>query len=70
LDYQTWRLSLFAAWSPSDEDYFLQPLVSYKATDNLTMSIGANIFGGENATTSFGQLQKNDNFFVNVRYDF
>jgi hypothetical protein len=70
LNYQAWKLSLFAAWSPTDEDYFLQPLVSYKVTDNLTMSIGANLFGGESTTTSFGQFDKSDNIFANVRFDF
>jgi hypothetical protein len=33
LHYQTWRLSLFAAYSPTDEDYFLQPAISYKVTE-------------------------------------
>ncbi len=70
LYYQAWKLSLFAAWSPTDEDYFVQPLVSYKATDNLTMSVGANLFGGQSITTSFGQFNKSDNIFINVRFDF
>lgn len=70
LDYQAWKLSLFAAWSPTDEDYFLQPIVAYKATDNLTMSIGANLFGGQSITTSFGQFDKGDNIFANLRFDF
>ena len=70
LDYQAWRLTLFVAVSPSDEDYFLQPEVSYKVTDALTVSVGANVFGGREETTLFGQLEKNDNVFANVRYDF
>lgn len=70
LDYQTWKLSLFLAYSPTDEDYFLQPEVSYKVTDNLSVSGGANVFGGRKETTFFGQLDKSDNVFANMRYDF
>ena len=70
LHYQTWKLSLFAAMSPTDVDYFLQPEISYRVTDNLGIAVGANIFGGRDGTTFFGQLAKNDNVFFNVRYDF
>jgi hypothetical protein len=70
LYYQTWKLSLFAAISPTDVDYFLQPEISYRITDNLGFAVGANIFGGRNETTFFGQLEKNDNIFLNMRYDF
>lgn len=70
LRYQTWKLSLFAAVSPTDVDYFFQPEISYHVTDSLGLSVGANIFGGRNETTFFGQLEKNDNVFLNARYDF
>ena len=70
LRYQTWKLSLFAAMSPTDVDYFLQPEISYRVTDNLGVAVGANIFEGRDETTFFGQLEKNDNVFMNVRYDF
>ena len=70
LDYQTWKLSLFAAWSPTDEDAFIQPEATWKATDRLSLSLGANIFEGESAATFFGQLEKSDNLFMRVRFDF
>jgi len=70
LDYQTWRLSAFAAYSPTDEDYFLQPEVSYKLTDQLSAALGANIFGGQRDTTFFGQFERDDNAYVRVRFDF
>lgn len=63
LKYQTWTLSLFAAYSPTDQDYFFQPEVSHKVTDNLSVSLGANIFGGSSETTFFGQFKKSDNVF-------
>jgi len=68
--YQTLKLALFAATSPTDVDYFLQPEIAYRVTDSLGLTVGANIFGGRNETTFFGQLEKNDNVYLNVRYDF
>lgn len=70
LRYQTWKLSLFAAVSPTDVDYFLQPEIAYRVTDNLNIAVGANLFGGRNETTFFGQFEKDDNVYLNVRFDF
>jgi len=70
LRYQTWRLSLFGAYSPTDEDYFIQPAVNYKVTERLSLAVGANIFGGQRETTYFGQFQKSDNMWSNLRFDF
>jgi len=70
LKHQTLRLSLFTFYSPVDNDYFIKPQVSYKFTDNLSTTLGADIFGGERDTTFFGQFDKNDNIYLWVRYDF
>ena len=70
LRYQTWRLSLFGAYSPTDEDYFIQPAVNYKVTEKLSVAVGVNIFGGQRETTYFGQFQKSDNAWSNIRFDF
>lgn len=70
LRYQIWKLGLFAAYSPTDHDYFLRPEVSYKMIDSLNLSFGANLFGGTAHTTYFGQFDKSDNVFFNVRFDF
>ena len=70
LRHQTLKLALFAAVSPTDVDYFLQPEISYRVTDSLGATLGGNIFGGRDDTTFFGQLEKNDNVYLNVRYDF
>ncbi len=70
LKYQTLKLSLFTFYSPSDEDYLVIPEATYSITDNLWVAIGANIFGGRKETTFFGQLDKNDNIYVTLRYVF
>ncbi len=70
LRHQTWRLSLFVFYSPADSDYLFRPLTSYKFSDNLSTTIGANIFGGDEDTTSLGQFDRNDNVYLSVRFDF
>jgi hypothetical protein len=70
LRYQTWTLSVFAAYSPTDQDYFIQPEAAYKVTDKFSISGGANLFGGESHTTFFGQFDGSNNVFLNLRYDF
>ncbi|PID55874.1 hypothetical protein CSB45_13715 [candidate division KSB3 bacterium] len=67
---QTLILSLFSYYSPAEQDWYLRPLVTYKMSDNLQVSAGANIFGGENAYTFFGQLEDNTNLYARIRYSF
>jgi predicted porin len=70
LKYQTWMLSLFAFYSPADQDYLLQPQVDYKVSDAFSATLGANLFGGEKQTTFLGQFDRNDNLYLTLRYDF
>ena len=68
--HQTLRLSWFSFWSPSDGDYLLNPEVKYNFSDHIWAAIGANIFGGGEKWSQFGQLEKNDNIYLQVRYEF
>jgi len=70
LKHQILKLSLFTFYSPVDDDYLIQPQVSYKFSDNLSSTLGVNIFGGEEDTTFLGQFDKNDNIYLSVRFDF
>jgi len=70
LKYQTWKLSLFGYWSPTDRDFYLIPEVWHSLADGVWFSAGANVFGGKSETSFFGQLDKNDNVYVTVRYEF
>jgi len=70
LMHQTLRLSWFSFWSPSDGDYLLNPEVKYNFSDHIWAAIGANIFGGGEKWSQFGQLDKNDNIYLQVRYEF
>jgi hypothetical protein len=68
--HQTLRLSFFSFYSPSDGDYMLNPEIKYNFSDHIWAAIGGNIFGGGKRWTQFGQLDKNDNIYVQIRYEF
>ncbi len=67
---QNLRLSLFTYYCPSDEDVYLRPIANYKASDNLSVEVGSNIFFGDEAYTFFGQFEDNTNAYLAVRYSF
>ena len=65
---QNLELSLSAYYSPSDQDAYLRPKVSYAVTDNINVETGANIFIGEKDYTFFGQFEKNTSVYISLRY--
>jgi hypothetical protein len=67
---QNLQLSLFTYYSPSDNDAYLRPNLHYKATDNLSLETGANIFFGDQPHTFFAQFENNTNIYAAVRYSF
>lgn len=67
---QNLRLSLFAYYSPSDEDGYLRPNIHFKITDQWAMEGGCNIFFGNSDHTFFAQFEKNSNLYLGVRRTF
>jgi hypothetical protein len=67
---QNLRLSFFAYYSPSDEDAYLRPNISYKITDHWTAEIGGNVFLGERDSTFFGEFRNNSNVYGALRWSF
>jgi len=70
LVHQTLKLSFFAFYSPSTGDYFLDPEIMYNFTDHVWAVVGVNIFDGGKPWAQFGQLDKDDNIYLQVRYEF
>ena len=62
--------SLFAFYSPSDQDSYLKPSINFRYDDNLSFSAGANIFSGKKPYTFFGQHQANSNVWLRARFSF
>lgn len=69
LRYQTLKLSLFTFYSPLARDFFVNPEISYNFTDHLWAALGGNLFGGP-SDSFFGQLGRNDNVYLAMRYSF
>jgi len=67
---QNLRCSLFTYFSPSDKDVYMRPNVNYKASDNVAVEVGGNIFFGDYPNTFFGQFQDNTNIYAGLRYSF
>jgi hypothetical protein len=63
-------LSVFAFLSPSEKDLYLRPKATYKLSDEVQLTAGANLFGGSDDDTFFGQFEDNTNLYARVRYSF
>ncbi len=73
----TWRAgmdkyttSLFTFYSPSDNDFYLRPQFAYRHSDQWSLSIGGNVFGGEEQQTFFKQLQDASNLYLRLRFNY
>lgn len=62
--------SLFAFYSPTDDDSYLRPSMNYRFSDEWLFTVGANLFNGQEAHTFFGQFEDASNAYVRVRYQF
>jgi hypothetical protein len=67
---QTVAVNLFTFVSPSDRDIYLRPNIAYNITDNSQITLGANLIWGEDPYTEFGQMEKNKNIYLRLRYSF
>ncbi|MEW6001544.1 MAG: hypothetical protein AB1638_02695 [Nitrospirota bacterium] len=68
--HQTLRLSFFSFYSPSDGDYMLNPEIKYSFSDHIWAAVGGNIFGRGERWSQFGQLSRDDNIYLQFRYEF
>jgi hypothetical protein len=62
--------TLFAFYSPTAQDGYLRPRISWSPTDRWTLEAGVNWLFGADDTTRFGQLKYNTNAFVGARFGF
>lgn len=63
-------LNLFTFYSPTDDDSYLKPSLSYRYNDQWLFSAGANIFSGDKKHTFFGQHQQNSNGWLRMKMQF
>lgn len=65
-----YTLSLFTYYSPSDRDAYARPVFNYRHSDRWSLTTGANLFGGDDKYTFFGQLEDASNIYLRVRYGY
>ena len=63
-------LSCFTRYSPSDDDVYVKPSVTYKISDDWQASVGGDFFMGENEYTFLGQFEDNSNVHASLRYSY
>ncbi len=67
--HQTLRLSMYAAYNATNGDRYLNPELRYSFTARVWGAVGANVFGGK-PEGQFGQLSRDDNLYLQLRYEF
>ena len=65
-----WTYSLFAFYSPSSDDAYVKPKVSYRRDDHWLFEVGGNLFWGSDEHSQWGQFEENTNLYSRVRYQF
>ena len=63
-------VSLFGFYSPSDDDAYLRPVVSYRVNDSWSTTLGANLFMGKHSDSFFGQFKDASNVYWRLRYSY
>jgi hypothetical protein len=66
---QNLRISIFAYYSPSDQDGYLRPKFHYKVSDQLAVDGGINYFFGADDHTFFGQFEDATNIYAGIRWN-
>jgi len=67
---QNMVINCFTRYSPSDKDIYIKPELTYKVSDRLQASVGADIFSGSETYTFLGQFENNTNVHLSARYSF
>jgi hypothetical protein len=62
--------SLFTFYSPSDQDYYLRPVYTWRYSDQWQFTAGGNFFGGDKPHTFFSQLQDASNVYLRLRFNY
>ncbi|WP_448211635.1 hypothetical protein [Colwellia sp. MEBiC06753] len=62
--------SLFLFWSPTDQDGYVKPSVSFRYSDAWSFSVGGNFFFGDQDNSFWGQHQKNTNAWLRARFSY
>lgn len=63
---QNLKLMFSGYYSPSDEDCYLKPKISYQYSDIILLETGMNIFAGREKKSFFTRFENNSNIYFSV----
>lgn len=63
-------LNWFSFYSPTDQDYYHRPSLKYRFNDELSLTMGGNLFGGQQRHTFFGQFENASNLYARLRFSY
>ncbi len=63
-------MSWFSFYSPTDQDYYHRPSVKYRFNDELSLTVGGNLFGGKQEHSFLGQFENASNMYARVRWSY
>lgn len=66
---ETVEASISGLWSLERRGYLVRPLVKYRATDTWTVSLGGDVFGGDDKSI-YGFLRHETSYFLELRRGF
>ena len=69
LRHQTLKLSVYTAYTLGTGDNFINPELRYGFSDAVWAAVGANLFDGP-ASGAFGKFARDDNAYLQIRYEF
>ena len=61
-------LGVNSVYGYAEKGYYLVPRITYKASDRVTLSAGADIWVRGNSESFLGRNETRDNFFVRIQY--
>ena len=67
---ETVILSSFVFFSPTDKDIYWRFAVDYKYSDEVKLTLGGNLFEGDQPYTDFAAYDLNDNLYLKLTYGF
>jgi len=67
---ETLNIVLFTVYGTNEGEFLIRPSVEYAITDSIKIKGGADIFAGGREDSLFGQFDKKDRLYVELKYSF
>ncbi len=67
---ETLEFEFTAAYGVNDQEFLLRPALNYDLADSTKLTLGVDVFEGDDDTSLFGQFDDKDRFYAEVVYSF